>query len=225
MSLSPDIRRRLFKSIYDNNQWGRAPVGRRFYSDSPPQHTGPYREFVAQFIRDRGIRTVIDLGCGDFEVSSGIDLGSATYTGVDLYDELIEDNRRRYECDGRTFLVRDLIEDDLPAGDLALLTLVLYLLPDAELFRILAKLDRYQYVLITDGMPDIAPHERRNVDKSLDKYPRPGGLFLELPPFNKNVTEVLRYQLPSGEVIRTVLLDTAASTSLPARGEGHDGGG
>ena len=39
--LSREERCALYKGVYDNNQWGRSPSGRRFYSDSPPALTEP----------------------------------------------------------------------------------------------------------------------------------------------------------------------------------------
>ncbi len=93
--------------------------------------------------------------------------------------------------------------------------MVLYILSHEEVFRILKKLDRYRYVLITDGQADIAPHERRNMDKPTDKYTRRdyynNGCYLELPPFNLDVSVVCQYRIPSGELIRTVLLDNTTS--------------
>lgn len=201
----------LFKKVYDDNLWG-AREGRQFNSDSPPELTAPYREFVSRFIRAHpDIKRVVDLGCGDFEASSGIDMGDAHYVGVDIYDDLIRHNAEHFGGPRREFVVRDLLEDELPPGDLCLVTLVLYFFSHEDVFPILGKLRQYRYVLVTDGQADIPPAERRNIDKPTDNFTRRdyynNGFYLELPPFNLDLKVVNEYRLPSGELIRTVLLE------------------
>jgi SAM-dependent methyltransferase len=204
-------RERLYGWVYENNQWGRSPAGARYYSDSPPELTASYRELVGAFIRAHGIRRVVDLGCGDFVLAGGIDMGEAEYVGVDIYPELIAYNTAHHGDDHHAFVVADLIEDELPAGDLALVSMVLYLMSHADALAVLRKLCRYRYVLITDGQPDTMPAERRNIDKPTDKYtPRDwngNGLWLELPPFDLDLTTVHEYRMPDGEIARTILLE------------------
>ena len=202
----------LFKNVYDNNLWGQPDEGKRYYSDSPPELTAPYHDYVSQFIRTHpDIQRIVDLGCGDFEAASGIEMGDAHYIGIDIYDELIHDNIEHYGNARREFRVCDLIEDDLPPADLCLVRFVLYIMSHEDVIPILEKLKQYCYVLITDGQADIDPSERRNINKKTDKYtPRDyynNGFYLELPPFNLDLTVVQEYQLPSGELVRTVLLE------------------
>ena len=45
----------------------------------------------------------------------------------------------------------------------------LYLMSHADVLAVLNKLRRYQYVLITDGQPEIPASDRRTVDKLTDK--------------------------------------------------------
>lgn len=205
------MRRSVFKNVYDNNFWGRAPDGRRFYSDSPPNATAPLRRLVEAFIRDHDIHRIIDLGCGDGEFASGVDIGDAYYIGVDLYDELIQWNRTLLGGEKRVFVVADIVEDELPPGDMCMIHMVLYLLSYEDIFKILEKLRQYRYVLVTDGQPQIPPEERRNIDKPTSGFTRfnhfTSGFYLELPPFELPVRTLLEYTLPSGEIMRTVLLE------------------
>jgi SAM-dependent methyltransferase len=202
----------LFKKVYDHNLWGASKNGRKYYSDSPAELTLPYRTYVSEFISNHeDITRVVDLGCGDFEASSGIDMGDAHYIGVDIYDELIRYNQEHYGSARREFRVCDLIEDALPPGDLCLVTMVLYIMSHEDVFPILEKLKKYRYVLVTDGQADIEPSAHCNINKKTDKYTRRdyynNGFYLELPPFNLNLKVVHEYALPSGELVRTVLLE------------------
>lgn len=207
----------LYGWVYENNQWGRSPKGAKYYSDSPSALTHPYREYVSGFIRRHpDIKRVVDLACGDFQVSAETDLGDNHYVGVDIYDKLIEHNRALYGDDNHEFLVRDLVVDDLPAGDLCLISMTLYLMSHADVLAILPKLRQYRYVIVTDGQADIPIGERANIDKPTGKYtPRDlfgNGFYLELPPFNLDLQVVCEYQIPSGEIIRTVLVEHPGAT-------------
>jgi SAM-dependent methyltransferase len=199
----------IFADVYENNQWGRSPTGARYYSDSPPEASGAYSAFVSAFIAEQGVTSVVDLCCGDHEAASNIDLGIATYIGVDIYPDLIAFDQERHGDERRRFVCADVVEDDLPPGQLALVALALYIMSFDDIGKVLAKLGAYELVLITDGQPPVAPEDRRNIDKPTDKYTRQdyfgNGLWLELPPFSLPVEVVHEYVLPSGEHIRTVL--------------------
>jgi hypothetical protein len=75
-----------------------------------------------------------------------------------------------------------------------------------------SKADEILVCLITDGQADIPAAERGNIDKPTDKYtPRDyygNGFYLELPPFNLDLEVVCEYRIPSGEVLRTVLIES-----------------
>ena len=93
----------------------------------------------------------------------------------------------------------------------------------AHVLSVINKLDRYRWVLITDGQVDIPSEKRRNIDKEtgkctpLDLYGN--GFYLELEPFNLDVDVRLEYALPSGELIRTVLLDNSSTWIAPTDDE------
>ncbi len=217
-------RHKLFANVYEKNLWGKSKSGRKYNSDSPPELTKPYRDYVSNFIQQHSVKRAVDIGCGDFEASSGIDMREAHYIGVDICDKLIEYNIHHYGDETHEFLVCDIVEDDLPPGDLCLITMVLYLLSFDEIFSVLRKLDQYRYVLITDGQADIDPSARRNIDKKTDKYTRRdyynNGFYLELPPFELDLTVVCEYRIPSGEIIRTVLLESLKyASALPGHRE------
>ena len=199
----------IFAEVYENNQWGSSPTGARYYSDSPPEASDPYSTFVSAFIAKQGISSVVDLCCGDHQAASAIDLGSATYVGVDIYPALIEYDQALYGDEQRSFICADVTEDTLPPGQLALIALALYIMSFDDVMKVLAKLHAYEMVLITDGQPPIAPEQRLNIDKPTDKYTRQdyfgNGFWLELAPFSLPVEVVHEYAIASGEHIRTVL--------------------
>ena len=60
---------------------------------STVEFSAPYREFLSIFIKANKIRSIVDLGCGDMEVMSHVDLCGASYLGVDVIAERLAHNR------------------------------------------------------------------------------------------------------------------------------------
>ena len=107
--------RQDFVQIYRRNTWG-------FGSGhgSLPSVTAPYRFLVEQFVRENRPRSIVDLGCGDWQFSHLINWQGAKYVGLDIVPTVIEENRRRYASDNVSFEVTDEAFSSLPAADLLL---------------------------------------------------------------------------------------------------------
>jgi SAM-dependent methyltransferase len=205
----------IFSEIYRRNMWG-GKAG-TFYSGP-----GSDAEFARQFsdvantlIAERGIKSVVDLGCGDFRVGGQIASAEISYTGVDVVDALIERNRQLFARAGIKFCCMDIIEGDLPGGDLCILRQVLQHLSNAQIARILGKLGRYRFALIGEHHPDPTRLKRPNLDRQAGFDTRVeygSGVFLELPPFSAPGVSVLaRFPLPPlmapGETIAIYLIE------------------
>lgn len=125
-----------------------------------PDWTADYRGFLEKFIRLNAVRSIVDLGCGDWQVTRFIDLHGADYHGFDPSPALVERNRQRHGGEGIRF---DVLPDDLaglPGADLLVLCDVLPHLPDAEIQHLRDELfGRYRYVLLTNAFdPAATPH-------------------------------------------------------------------
>ncbi|CAK0833063.1 unnamed protein product, partial [Prorocentrum cordatum] len=88
-----------FAKIYDTNAWGKGSG-----AGSVPAHCLKWIEFVRRFIRERGVKSVVDLGCGDWQFSPYIyhDL-DVEYTGYDVVPRVIEANRAAWGDQGYRF--------------------------------------------------------------------------------------------------------------------------
>ncbi|MEM9304570.1 MAG: class I SAM-dependent methyltransferase [Pseudomonadota bacterium] len=181
-----------------------------------PRNSAEYRAYVTAFMQTRQISSVVDLGCGDFQVSRLMDWSEVSYVGVDAVAELVSRNNRLHATDNVRFVLADIIHDDLPPAELCLLRQVLQHLSNDDIARVLAKLKQYRYVLVTDGLPPVEP-EAKNVDKPTDQDNRwneryGSGLYLEAPPFGVEAQIVLEYPCSSGlETYRTLLMENPAS--------------
>ena len=195
--LQRESRKEVFQYIYKKDVWGyiRPEAAPRDFYSGPGSYADelvdPYVSLVKELIVEKGIETIVDLGCGDFNVGSRISPYVADYTGCDIVPELIERNKRKFGNDGCGFVCLDIVEDDLPAADLCLIREVFQHLSNEEVLQVLPKLRQYKYVLITgtiertkEGFNDNIPHGRYR------------GVSLESPPFNMTGTEMLRLKHP-----------------------------
>src|SRR5262249_7114385 len=85
------------------------------------QATEHLRSVLREIIRDLGVSSLLDAGCGDFNWMKEVDLGEVEYIGVDVVaSEIIERNNQLYGAKNRHFMVKDITRDDLPKVDLIL---------------------------------------------------------------------------------------------------------
>jgi hypothetical protein len=68
-----------FEYIYAANIWGHGSGG-----GSSPINTRGYRRFLQNFLRKNNIKSVVDLGCGDWQFSHLIDWKGIRYSGFDV---------------------------------------------------------------------------------------------------------------------------------------------
>lgn len=206
----------IFAEIYRNNRWGGEQGNYHSGSGSTIQHAELYADLVKWFIKEREVRHVVDLGCGDFRIGAQLIDAGVRYTGIDIVPSLVEDNRRRYRNDRVRFECLNIIEDELPEGDLCLIRQVLQHLSNEQIIRVLQNVARYRWVVVTEHYPAAVALRRKNVDKPCGEDVRiydGSAVFLDAPPFNRRVSEPLldvdagHYLMHAGERIRSYLID------------------
>jgi hypothetical protein len=116
------------------------------------------------------------------------------YVGVDVVPELIERNRERFGGSGVEFVAADIVNDELPSGDICLVREVMQHLSNAEIQRILEQTRRYEQVFITNhymaNEGDLTP----NADKPHGPDLRGSdgsGVYLDQSPFNVDGLELV----------------------------------
>jgi SAM-dependent methyltransferase len=171
--------RRAFNEQYRDNHWGGSGRG------STPENTAEYRRFLERFIHERNVRSVVDLGCGDWMFSRYVDWQGANYLGIDVVPSVIKTNRQRFPA--YRFECRDLVTSSLPPADLVLVKHVLQHWPTRIIKELLPRLAVFRYALITN---DYRPSPDLNSDVAMAGY-RP--LDLRLAPFHLPARDVLLY--------------------------------
>ena len=69
----------IFDRIYLTDEWsgGSGP-------GSNAQNAAKYIKFLNSFIRENKIKSILDVGCGDWQLMSMIDLSGVRYKGIDI---------------------------------------------------------------------------------------------------------------------------------------------
>lgn len=94
-------------------------------------------ERLPEWIRTHQIRSIADLGCGDFHWMSRLDLSGLEYDGYDVVRFLIERNVQKHGRDNIRFHHVDLTEPIVFHADLVILKDVLIHLPTVQAMEIL----------------------------------------------------------------------------------------
>jgi SAM-dependent methyltransferase len=221
----------IFSEIYGNNRWGGERGSFHSGSGSTAGHAEAYAGVIKGFIRERHIRHVVDLGCGDFRIGAQLIEEGCTYTGIDVVAALIADNRRLYETERVRFECLNIIEDELPPGELCLIRQVFQHLSNEQIGKVLDRVARYPYVVVTEHYP--APGELRlkNVDKPCGEDVRiydGSAVFLDAPPFNRRLARLLldvdagRCLVQPGERIRSYLMENAPRDAATVTSDAAD---
>jgi SAM-dependent methyltransferase len=210
--------REVFSEVYAKGIWG-GPAGSLCSGGgSDEEFAEPYCRHIQQFVAARGDAgvTIVDLGCGDFRVGERLIryVPESRYIGVDIVPGLIERNRTDYSTDRVSFVCRDIIDDELPQGDICLLRQVLQHLSNAEIASILRKLAVYRHVFITEQYPvsDLGVIPNRDKPHGPDvRLDRNSGVYLDKPPFAlPRVREVLRIPYRGWGELRTFYIEPQA---------------
>lgn len=122
----------VFSNIYATRFWqqGESVSGKGSDVDA----TRAIAEALPGVLKRHGIRSMLDLPCGDFWMRR-VDLGDVDYIGADIVPELIADNIEKHPAD---FRVLDICVDPLPKVDLIFCRDCLVHLSNADVLRALA---------------------------------------------------------------------------------------
>jgi SAM-dependent methyltransferase len=175
-----------FNRIYAEGHWGKDVTGKGISgSGSTLEITRKYRAYVEDFMKKHAVKSVVDAGCGDWNFSSAMDWGDASYLGVDIASDVIEADRKKYEKGKIKFQVGD-ITKDLPAADLLISKDVLQHLSNELIHKFIKnnlRKGKYKWVILTNDRSsenrDIPTGEYRRVDLTAPPFEVKG--LVDLP--------------------------------------------
>ncbi|WP_256007262.1 class I SAM-dependent methyltransferase [Pedobacter deserti] len=190
----------IFSEIYRRNLWG----GNKGEFFSGPGSYGKnayhYANVLADFIMKEDVVDIIEIGCGDFNVSRNVlnilrnEHYAYRYTGYDVVDELVTLNNDRHSTDNIRFICKDITQEDVLAGDLLLVRQVFQHLDNDNIIKIVRKFSNYKHVVVTEHQADRRYNFQPNLNKPTNADTRIGyrsSIYLELPPFNCKINSIL----------------------------------
>lgn len=209
----------IFREIYLKKLWSPESVKfeHKFYSGIGsylPELVDNYIFEIKNFLLSLPKRPdVVDLGCGDFVIGSKLRKFCNKYIAVDIFDELINYNKKKYQDLNVDFRILDITSEELPSGDVCFVRQVLQHLSNESIVNFVKAIkNKYKYLIITEHFPS-----SKNFVANLDKPTGPdvrlydkSAVILTKPPFNLRVikdTDVCEtYSDSIDGVIKTKLL-------------------
>ncbi|MFC2109501.1 methyltransferase [Bacteroidota bacterium] len=176
--------------VYEQKLWGSGLSD--FYSGDGSHNleiVKPYTETLIAFLKSFKTPLVIcDLGCGDFNVGKELVKYSQKYIAVDIVERLVASNKEKFKDKKLEFLFLDIAENDLPSGDCALVRQVLQHLSNAEVAKVVSKLSKFKYVILTEHLPKGAFIPNKDIISGQGiRLKKQSGINLTAPPFNFQV--------------------------------------
>lgn len=181
----------IFTETYQNRYWksNESISG----NGSELGQTAVLRAELPKLFQDFGIRSLLDLPCGDFNWMQHTDLQGIKYFGGDIVEDLVLRNQEKFGNEDRSFLLLDLLTDDLPDVDCILVRDCLVHFSFAHIQQALDNLKRSKITyLLTTSFPNFSQNEDiqtgywrpLNLQKAPCSFPEP------LVTINEKCTEV-----------------------------------
>lgn len=187
----------VFDKIYKHNTWIFGSG-----SGSVPINNKPYIEFLKNLLKEKQIKSVVDIGCGDWQLAKTIDWNDIKYLGVDTVKSVIKNNHELYGSKNIKFIHKNILEyTNLPDADLCIIKDVFQHLSNKSIKKILDILNsrNLKYILVVN---DVTPLNL-NYDIKEGGY-RP--IDLTKNPFNLKLNKSFSYYEPFYIIVYTILL-------------------
>lgn len=170
----------VFDFIYAKKVWGGGSG-----AGSDLSRTVLYVSYVQALMDRYDVRSVLDLGCGDWRFSRYLDFSGRDYTGFDVVPSVVAANRETFGAPNIRFEQADLSTyPAFPPCDLILCKDVLQHLSNARVSAILSKCRTAPLALITNDYHPVNSDCRDGETRPLD---------VTAPPFGFRGRPVLRF--------------------------------
>jgi hypothetical protein len=139
----------VFSQIYIDRFWLSSES--RSGGGSHISTTKTIRKMLPILWEQYGVKTFLDVPCGDYNWMKEVDKKNITYIGADIVREAIERNNEKYSQKNVSFRVLDITSDDLPTVDMLFCKDCLQHLSYENIFKALSnfKKSESKYLLTT----------------------------------------------------------------------------
>lgn len=176
----------IFTKIYETWPWSEEGF---LFSGSSIEITHEYVDFLETFMKENEIRSVLDIGCGDWAYCRYIDWDGIEYVGIDVVKMVIDRNQKLYSNDSIQFIHGDVLTIDLPQADLVICKDVFQHLSNKDILTLLDKMKQFQHCLVTNFVDPIT-FSAENTEIETGAF---HNIDLSNPPFNIDGEAVLQF--------------------------------
>jgi hypothetical protein len=161
-----DQHRSIFSKIYEEGFWS-SPGIPSSGSGSIPSAATVYVDLVMDFLKKEEIKTVLDIGHGDWSMWEKYKFSDVDYLGVDVYEKVTENLNTLYETKNRKFKSLNVVTEKIPTREVCISKDVLQHLPTKDIIQVLNKIDKFHYLIICNDFYKI---NAKDLTKSLRRY-------------------------------------------------------
>jgi hypothetical protein len=149
----------IFSEIYKNKNWATDTTRNLEFNSgdgSSIEYNKEYIGFLKNFIVTNNIKSVVDIGCGDWRCGEAIYKNvDVSYTGYDIYDTMVQRHSTTYTNPSWNFKALNCAKhfDEAVGGELLIIKDVLQHWTDSEIKNALdyfTSSRKYRYILITN---------------------------------------------------------------------------
>lgn len=166
-----------FDSIYANGGWNGMGSG----PGSTPEFTKGFRPVLENLLWRKGIESVFEPGCGDWQWQSLVNWGECSYVGVDIVESVIAKNVKQFPY---FFAHADIFEiKRWPIADLMIVKDLVHHITPKRVRTLISRAQAYRCVLWVVDMeraqicnwPDVMPDGKLefiyDFDLNVENYP------------------------------------------------------
>jgi 2-polyprenyl-3-methyl-5-hydroxy-6-metoxy-1,4-benzoquinol methylase len=194
----------VFADIYKRGEWGTDESGKgNSGTGSDPENAKKYIDFLQNYLTQNNIKSVVDLGCGDWRISRTINWDGVRYLGIDVVASVIQENIEHFAAPNISFLKADGSDTCLPAADLLICKDILQHLPFQDIHEIISQFGKFRHcIIVNDVNPSTLTCENMDIPRGHYR-----SLDLTQPPFSMLGEKVLNYSSgPNGELKQVLII-------------------
>ena len=156
-SIDNNSSKSIFNIVYKDSIWGKSKHG--IGSSGGGSHDlniiSPYIKIINELLDKLNCKTIVDLGCGDFNIGKNFLNKCSYYIACDVSKLIIDFNKKKNLGKKVEFRELDICKNKLPNGDIAFVRQVLQHLPNSNIKKFVYNLNTFKpfkYLVVTEEM-------------------------------------------------------------------------
>ncbi len=144
---------KVFDDIYVKGYWGDGYGTPKSGSGSDPSLAVPYVDFVKDKVTQLGMKSVVDIGHGEWRMWRDWKFEGVKYTGIEISETAHLLAEAKFSSSNLEFLVADVLESgDIPVGDMIITKDVLQHLCNQNVEQLLLLFSRFRFIIVCNDM-------------------------------------------------------------------------